>query len=62
MAVTADLTIHFLRPAPPGDVIGEARLFKVGRRLATGEVLLYADGHPDPVAHAVVTYAIPPGS
>jgi len=62
MAVTADLTIHFLRPAPPGDVIGEARLQKVGRRLATGDVLLYADGDPDPVAHAVVTYAIPPGS
>jgi uncharacterized protein (TIGR00369 family) len=62
MAVTADLTMHFLRPAPPGDVIGEARLYKVGRRLATGDVLVYADGDPEPVAHAVVTYAIPPAT
>ena len=42
MAVTVSLTIHFLRPAPPGDV------------------LLYADGQADPVAHATVTYALPP--
>ena len=62
MAVTADLTMHFLRPAPPGDVIGEARLYKVGRRLATGDVLVYAAGDPEPVAHAVVTYAIPPAA
>jgi uncharacterized protein (TIGR00369 family) len=61
MAVTADLTIHFLRPAPPRDVVGEARLFKVGRRLAVGDVLLYSDGDPEPVAHATVTYAIPAG-
>lgn len=60
MAVTSDLTIHFLRPTRPGDVLGEARLVKLGRRLAVGDVLIYADGDPDPVAHAVVTYAIPP--
>ena len=60
MAVTVTLTIHFLRPAPPGDVIAEARLHKVGRRLATGDVLMYADGQPEPVAHATVTYALPP--
>ncbi len=59
-SVTVDLTIHFLRTAPPGDVIGDATLYKVGHRLATGDLLLYADGHPEPVAHAVVTYAIPP--
>ena len=60
MAVTVSLTIHFLRPAPPGDVVAEAQLHKVGRRLATGDVLLYADGQADPVAHATVTYALPP--
>jgi uncharacterized protein (TIGR00369 family) len=60
MTVTSDLTIHFLRPTPPGDVIGEARLHKVGRHLATGAVLLYSEQLPDPVAHATVTYAIPP--
>jgi uncharacterized protein (TIGR00369 family) len=60
MTVTVDLTIHFLRPAPPADVIADARLLKVGRRLAVGAVLLYSDGDPDPVAQATVTYAIPP--
>jgi len=60
MAVTADITMHFLRPVPAGDVVADARLYRVGRRLATGDVLVYADGDPEPVAHAVVTYAIPP--
>ena len=60
MTVTVDLTIHFLRPAPPVDVIAHARLLKLGRRLAVGDVLMYSDGDPDPVAHATVTYAIPP--
>jgi uncharacterized protein (TIGR00369 family) len=59
MSVTASLTIHFLRPAGPGDVVADARLHKVGRRLATGDVLLYADGEAEPVAHATVTYSIP---
>ncbi|HEV2310533.1 MAG TPA: PaaI family thioesterase [Acidimicrobiia bacterium] len=59
MAVTVSLNIHFLRPAPPGDVVAEAQLHRVGRRLATGDVLLYADGQPDPVALATVTYALP---
>jgi len=59
--VTVDLTIHFLRPAPPVDVIAEARLLKVGRRLAVGDVLMYSDGDPEPIAQATVTYAIPSG-
>jgi uncharacterized protein (TIGR00369 family) len=59
MAVTQSLTIHFLRPTPAGDVIAHTRLHKVGRRLATGDVLMYADGDADPVAHATVTYSIP---
>ena len=59
MAVTVNLNIHFFRQVPPGDVIAETRLHKVGRRLATGDVLMYADGDDQPVAHATVTYAIP---
>ncbi len=59
MAVTVSLTIHFFRPTPPGDVVAEARLHKVGKRLATGDVLLHADGEPEPAAHATVTYSIP---
>jgi uncharacterized protein (TIGR00369 family) len=62
MTVTVDLNVHFLRPAPPADVLAEARLLKIGHRLAVGDVLMYSDGDPDPVAHATVTYAIPPGT
>lgn len=62
MCVTVDLNIHFLRPAPPGDVIAEVRLHKVGRRMAVGDVVMTSTAHDDdrgPVAHSTVTYAIP---
>jgi uncharacterized protein (TIGR00369 family) len=59
MTVTVNLNIHFLRPVPPGDVVAETRLHKVGKRLATGDVVMYADGDAEPVAQASVTYAIP---
>ncbi len=60
LAVTTSLTINFLRrPAAECDLLGEARLLKVGRRLAVGEVFIYSAGQAEPVAHATVTYAIP---
>ena len=59
MAVTANLNVSFLRPAPPGDVIADAQLHKVGKRLAVGEVLVTADGDAAAVAVATVTYALP---
>lgn len=62
MALTTNLSINFLRPPPPGDLIGDCRLLKLGKRLAYGEVLITSaaveDG--DPVAHATLTYSIPP--
>jgi acyl-coenzyme A thioesterase PaaI-like protein len=61
MTVTASFTINFLRkPSAERDIVGECRLLKCGRSLAVGEVTLYSDGEPEPVAHAVGTYAIPP--
>ena len=59
MSVTVNLNINFLKRAMPGDVIAETRLHKVGKRLATGDVLLYSDGDDEPVAQASVTYSIP---
>ncbi|HMM77036.1 MAG TPA: PaaI family thioesterase [Gammaproteobacteria bacterium] len=60
MAVTTTLTINYLRkPAATRDLIGECRLLKVGRTLATGEVLVYSEGEPAPVAQATGTYALP---
>lgn len=61
LAVTTSLTINFLRK-PPADrpIVAVCQLLKVGRSLAVGEVSLYSEGLPDPVAHVVGTYSIPP--
>ena len=59
MTVTVNMNINFLRPGPAADVIAEVRLHKVGKRLATGDVLMYSDGSAEPIAQATVTYAIP---
>jgi uncharacterized protein (TIGR00369 family) len=59
LAVTTGLTIQFLRRPPVADLIAEAEILKLGRRLAVGEVRIYSDGMAAPVAHATVTYAIP---
>lgn len=59
LAVTSDLTIHFLRKPPPAAVIGEARLLRIGRRLAVGEVRIRSEAGDVLVAHATGTYAIP---
>ena len=62
MALTTNLSINFLRPPPPGDLVGECRLLKLGKRLAYGEVLITSAAieNDDPVAHATLTYSIPP--
>jgi acyl-coenzyme A thioesterase PaaI-like protein len=62
LAVTTNLTCNFLRRPKPVDVVGDARLLKLGRRLAYGEVSLYSDGEQanGPVAHVTATYSIPP--
>lgn len=61
LAVTTNMNINFLRkPSADRDIIGVCKLIKVGKTLAIGEVSVYSEGLPDPVAHAVGTYAIPP--
>ena len=62
LAVTTNLNINFLRRPHPGDVIAEARILKLGKRLAVGEVGLYLDGEEDLVAHVTATYSIPPSA
>jgi uncharacterized protein (TIGR00369 family) len=62
LAVTINLNINFLRKPAQRDLIAEARLLKLGKRLATGEILIRSDGQPDVVAHAVSTYSIPEGA
>ncbi|MEX0924289.1 MAG: PaaI family thioesterase [Rhodovibrionaceae bacterium] len=62
LAVTTNLSINFLRKPPPSDIQADCRLLKLGKRLAYGEVWIHSpEGHgEDPVAHATVTYSIPP--
>jgi uncharacterized protein (TIGR00369 family) len=60
LAVTTNLTCNFLRRPPPADIVAEGRILKLGKRLAFGEVSLFADGAADPVAHVTATYSIPP--
>ena len=60
MAVTSELKMNFLRPAVGGDVLATARILKLGRRLAYGEVhVVMADDHERLVAHATCSYALP---
>jgi acyl-coenzyme A thioesterase PaaI-like protein len=42
------------------DLAAEARLLKLGKRLATGEVTIRCLGVDGPVAHVTSTYSIPP--
>lgn len=60
LAVTTNLTINFLRKGTAGqDVHAEARILKLGKRLAVGEVTLLSGDSPDPIAHVTATYSIP---
>jgi len=60
LAVTTNLNINFLRKPGKRDVIAQCRLLKLGKRLAVAEVTMYSEGESEPVAHATVTYSIPP--
>jgi uncharacterized protein (TIGR00369 family) len=59
LAVTTSVTINFLRKPEPKDLIGKAKLLKLGKRLAVGEVALFSKGADEMVAHATGTYSIP---
>ncbi len=60
LAVTTNLNINFLRKGRAGqDVFAEAKILKLGKRLAVGEVTLLSGDSPDPIAHVTATYSIP---
>lgn len=61
LAVTTNCAIDFMRkPAAGVDLLAEARILKLGRVLAVGDVLIFSEGQDQPVARAGVTYSIPP--
>ena len=61
LTVTTNMTLNFLRKPTKADLLCDARILKLGRRLVAGDCLLYsAGGSPDaPAAQASVTYARP---
>ncbi|MCE6967214.1 PaaI family thioesterase [Cereibacter sphaeroides] len=61
LAVTTNISMDFMRKPESGrDLIGHARLLKLGRILAVGDVLIRSDGSDEVVARAGLTYSIPP--
>lgn len=60
LAVTTNLNINFLRKPGLGDLAAEASMLRLGKTLAIIEIGLYSAGVDEPVAHSVMTYAIPP--
>ena len=60
MSLTSDFTMHFLNKARKGDVIAEAKMLKLGRRLAVMEVALYTSAEPQTlVAHVTGSFVLP---
>jgi uncharacterized protein (TIGR00369 family) len=59
MVVTTNLNMNFLRKPGAVDMIAEARVLKMGRRLAVAAVELISAGTDDMVSHATASYAIP---
>ncbi len=65
LAVTTDMTIHFLsKPGAGDDLIAEASLLKSGRRLCVGDVRIFDAQDPEEtaVAHVTGTYSVPPSA
>ena len=62
LAVTTSLNANFLRRPRAADLIAEARILKLGKRLAVGEVTIHSEGEDEPVCHVTATYSIPPPS
>ena len=60
LTVTTNATINFLNKPEPAALICEARILKLGKLLATGDATIWSEGGARPVAHATLTYAIPP--
>ena len=59
LAVTTNLSINFLRKPSAADLLAEAKLMKLGKHLAVGEVGIRSAGGAELVAHATSTYSIP---
>jgi len=57
-AVATNLSLHFIGEPPQSTLLAEARLLKLGKRLAVGEVAVRSEVQDGVVCHASGTYAI----
>lgn len=55
---TVGQTISFMRPVANADVVAEAKVLRLGKTLAFGEIDLRAGDRDDLAAHVTTTYAI----
>ncbi|MEE2944911.1 MAG: PaaI family thioesterase [Pseudomonadota bacterium] len=61
LAVTTHCSIDFMRkPVADRDLVATAELLKLGRSLSVVSVSLRSEGQEGLVAHASLTYSIPP--
>ncbi|MCF6272578.1 MAG: PaaI family thioesterase [Rhodobacteraceae bacterium] len=60
LTVTTSAAIDYMRKPAEGGMWAEARILKLGKTLSVGDVMLYSDAHDRPVAHANITFSIPP--
>lgn len=60
LAVTTDMSIHFLRKPAPAALVCTARVLKAGKRLVVGAAEVRKEGGAELVAHVVGTYSVPP--
>ena len=57
---TISQTTNFMRAAVRCDVVGVAKVMKIGRTTAFGEVELFVDGSDEPIAQAISSFAVLP--
>ena len=55
---TVDQTTHFMRPASGSDVLADARIVRLGRSMAFGQVMLMGVFDPKPLAMVSSAYAL----
>lgn len=59
MAVTSDISIHFLRKPRLEALVCEASILKCGRKLVHGDIRISLASEPGVVCHATGSYARP---
>lgn len=59
LAVTTDMTIHFLRRPSPAALVADATILKAGQKLVYGQIGISSEADDALVCHATGTYAVP---